>query len=219
MKVKVTKPVVRRQRLVVQRRWGSQENAAPAEARERITAAARSCYSRKGIAQTTMADVAAAAKVVRATLYRYFPSRESVLLAVFREEIRSFLDRFRSEVGEAERFCDFLLDYLVFAVRAAGSTPLHREFFAEQSALWVSRNYLGDAESLGLTIAFFRESFQVARRVGEIRDDVELDEIIEFAARMLMSFVLLVPDASRKSEAQLRDYFDKYLIRGLRRPS
>lgn len=197
------------------RRWGGQENAAPAEARERITAAARHCYTDKGIAQTTMADVAAQAKVVRATLYRYFPNRESLLLGVFREEIRDFLERFRREVAEAEHFCDFLLDYLVFAVREAGSTPLHRQFFEEQSAVWVSRNYLGDPESLALTVALFRESFQVARRVGDIREDLELAEVIEFSVRVLMSFIL-VPDTAGRSEAQLRRHFEQHLIRGLR---
>ena len=156
------------------RRWGGQENAAPAEARERITAAARECYARKGSAQTTMADVAAEAKVVRATLYRYFPNREALLLAVYREEIRIFLDRLSDKVGSVDGFCDFLLSYCVFTVQQAATTPLHREFFSEQSALWVSRNYLSDAESIGLTIAFFRESFQVARRVGEIRADLDL---------------------------------------------
>ncbi|AXQ28735.1 TetR/AcrR family transcriptional regulator [Solimonas sp. K1W22B-7] len=206
-----------RRRKDAPRRWGGQENAAPAEARERIIAAARHCYTRKDIAQTTMADIAAQAKVVRATLYRYFPNRESVLLAVYREEIRSFLDRFTEDVGKAESFCAFLLDYCVFAVRQAGTTPLHRQFFEEQSALWVSRNYLSDAESLELTVAFFRESFQVAKRVGEIRDDLDLAEVVEFLVRVLMSF-MLVPEAARRTETQLRRYFEKHLVRGLRRP-
>lgn len=216
MKKTSSEKAVPRRRKEARRRWGNQENAAPVEARERITAAARACYTRKGIAQTTMADVADEAKVVRATLYRYFPSRESVLLAVFREEVRRFLDAFRKRVGEAESFCDFLLDFMVFSLRTAPVTPLHRELFAEQSALWVSRNYLGDAESIGLTIAFFRESFQVARRVGEIREDLELAELIEFAVRHLISFMLL-PDSARKTEAQQRSYFEKHLIRGLRK--
>jgi len=197
------------------RRWGGQENAAPDEARERIIAAARRCYARESIAQTTMAEVAAEAKVVRATLYRYFPNRESVLLAVFREEIRSFLDRFEKAVGRADRFCDFLLDYCVYSVRRAAATPLHAEFFEEQSALWVTRNYLGDAESLGMTLAFFRESFEQAQHSGEIRKDLDLGEIVEFVARVLMSF-MLVPDVPRRTETQLRRYFDKHLLRGLR---
>lgn len=198
-------------------RWGGGQNAAPDEARERIVAAARACYAVQPIDRTTMADIADRAKVARATLYRYFPSRESVLLAVFREEIRDFLQRFRREVGEAESFCAFFLDYLVFTLQQAPATPLHRKLFSEQAALWVSRNYLGDPESPQLTVDFFRESFRVARRVGEIRADLELTEIVDFAARLLMSF-LLMPPAEDKSEAQLRAYLERHLIRGMRAP-
>ena len=196
-------------------RWGAGQNAAPDEARMKLIAAARACYADQPIEKTTMADIAARANVARATLYRHFPNREAVLLAVFRDEARDFLDLFRRKVGEAESFCDFLLDYLVFTLKNAPKTPLHQALFSEQAALWVSRNYLGDPESMQLTADFFRESFRVARRVGEIRDDLDLDEIVAWSARLLLS-LLLMPPTEYKTEAQLRGYLERHFIRALR---
>lgn len=196
-------------------RWGAGQNAAPDEARMKLIAAARACYADQPIEKTTMADIATRAKVARATLYRHFPNRETVLLAVFRDEARDFLDLFRRKVGEAESFCEFLLDYLVFTLKNAPKTPLHQALFSEQAALWVSRNYLGDPESMQLTADFFRESFRVARRVGEIRSDVDLDEIVAWSARLLLS-LLLMPPTAYKAETQLRGYLERHFIRALR---
>lgn len=199
------------------RRWGSSQNAAPDEARARIVLAARACYMRQSVSGTTMADIAAEAKVVRATLYRHFASREAVMLAVFRDESREFLEQFRKDKGEPERFCDFFRNYLVYTVRKAPGTRMHEDLFSDNSALWVSRNFIADPESVGIATNFFRESFRVAQRVGEIRKDIELPELIEYAARVLMSFMLL-PETRKRTEAQLGQYFDKYLIGALRPP-
>ncbi len=196
-------------------RWGAGQNAAPDEARMKLIAATRACYAEQPIEKTTMADIAARAKVARATLYRYFPNREAVLLAVFRDEVSEFLNQFRREIGEAESFCDFLLDYLLFTLQHAPTTPLHQALFSEQAALWVSRNYLGDPESMQLTADFFRESYRVARRVGEIRADADLDAIVSWSARLLLS-LLLMPPTEYTTEAQLRAYLERHFIRALR---
>lgn len=55
--------------------------------RARIVQAAFACAQRWGLSRTTMADVATEARLSRQSLYRYFPSRHDLLLAlVLREE-------------------------------------------------------------------------------------------------------------------------------------
>lgn len=55
--------------------------------RARILDAAFECASRFGLGRTTMADVAREARLSRQSLYRYFPSRHDLILAlVLREE-------------------------------------------------------------------------------------------------------------------------------------
>lgn len=55
--------------------------------RDRILDAAFECAARYGLGRTTMADVAREARLSRQSLYRYFPSRHDLILAlVLREE-------------------------------------------------------------------------------------------------------------------------------------
>ncbi|HEX9697151.1 MAG TPA: TetR family transcriptional regulator [Actinomycetota bacterium] len=55
--------------------------------RTRILEAAFECAARFGLGRTTMADVAREARLSRQSLYRYFPSRHDLILAlVLREE-------------------------------------------------------------------------------------------------------------------------------------
>ena len=52
----------------------------PADPRSSILAAAERCFARFGIMKTTMEDVARAANLSRATVYRYFADRDSLIL-------------------------------------------------------------------------------------------------------------------------------------------
>lgn len=66
------------------------EREAPAQGeatRERILDAAFDCAARFGLGRTTMADVAQQARLSRQSVYRYFPSKHELFLAlVLREE-------------------------------------------------------------------------------------------------------------------------------------
>jgi AcrR family transcriptional regulator len=165
-----------------------------------------------------MERIAARAQIGRTTLYRYYPRREDVLMAVFHEAIRQFLEQFRRETRKPAGFCDYLLKYLVYAVRKAPATELHKLFFTAESALWISRAYLGDQGAVDLTTAFFRDLFHEAQASGEITPDLSLHEIIRFAVRVLIS-LFIVPEPGITSDSALRAYFERNLIRSLRRAS
>ena len=52
--------------------------------RQRILKASRQLFSIKGYEETTMEDVAARAEVSKATLYNYFPGKDSLLMELRR---------------------------------------------------------------------------------------------------------------------------------------
>src|SRR5262252_8256706 len=59
--------------------------AARAARREQIIAAGMACFARSGYHATTMADVAAQARVSKGTPYLYFASKEALFLALAEE--------------------------------------------------------------------------------------------------------------------------------------
>ena len=68
------------------------ERADAARNRERILAAARKLIAREGVRGITLEDVASEAGVGRATLFRRFPDRASLLLALLDEHERDLQD-------------------------------------------------------------------------------------------------------------------------------
>ena len=61
--------------------------------RERLLAAARSLFARKGFAATTTAEIAARAEVGAGTLFLYFASKEDLLVELFRAEMDRVIER------------------------------------------------------------------------------------------------------------------------------
>lgn len=199
------------------RRWGKGQRAESGEARQRIIAAARHCYAHKGIAATTMSDLAQQAGVVRGTLYRYFARKEDILLCIFREETAKFLEQFRALTPVPPSFAEYLLEYLLFNLRFAPETPMHKELFAEQSALWVGRVSLNDPATLAFTEDLFREPFRSAQANGEIHQDLTLPELVHWCGRIIISHIL-VPDVPPQSEQEQRNLLKAFLVRAITRP-
>jgi len=62
------------------------------EKRARLIAAAGGLFSRKGFAATTTAEIAQRAGVGAGTLFLYFPSKDDLLVAIFREQMDAVVD-------------------------------------------------------------------------------------------------------------------------------
>src|SRR5438309_9490395 len=87
--------------------------------RERILEATYACVARYGLAKTTVEDVARAARLSRATVYRYFPGgRDQLMREVIAWETGRFFGRLAEAVAGAPDFGALLEEALVFAHRA-----------------------------------------------------------------------------------------------------
>src|SRR5690348_10128663 len=69
------------------------ERADAARNRARVLDAAARLFAEKGAGDTTMDDIARAAGVGRATLYRRYPDRASIALALLDEHERALQER------------------------------------------------------------------------------------------------------------------------------
>lgn len=73
--------------------------AAHSPKRERLVAAARELFYRKGVARTTLADIAEAADVPVGNIYYYFRTKDDIIGAV----VNTHIDQITTDIGELER--------------------------------------------------------------------------------------------------------------------
>lgn len=64
--------------------------------RERLLAAAMSAFTEKGADDTSLEEIARRAGVGIGTLYRHFPTRQSLLESVYRDQVEALCERARS---------------------------------------------------------------------------------------------------------------------------
>jgi AcrR family transcriptional regulator len=83
-------------------RKGRPQATDSADTRRRILAAARECFGRQGFDRTTNKDIAAAAGITQAAIYHYFPSKQDVFAAVFREMQRATFARFEQVLASED---------------------------------------------------------------------------------------------------------------------
>ena len=72
----------------------------PAQTRKRILDGAVRAVARHGISKLGMIDVSELAGVSRGTLYRYFPTKDALLIALGRYEVARFWERVIHRVNE-----------------------------------------------------------------------------------------------------------------------
>ncbi|MBB5913032.1 AcrR family transcriptional regulator [Nocardia transvalensis] len=95
-----------------------------ADAAERILAAAAELFAERGVAATGMADIAKAAGCSRATLYRYFDSRQAVRLAFVNREARRIGAGVLREIDGVTAPADRVVAGILASLRAVRADPL-----------------------------------------------------------------------------------------------
>jgi AcrR family transcriptional regulator len=174
------------------------------EARERVLDAAAACFLRFGLAKTTMEDVAQAAGVSRATVYRQFRNRDDLLRAVVTRES----SRLAAEAERYRRHFDdvgsWLVEGLLFALREAPRRPLLAMLFDPENVGRASRLVLGSEQFFEIGNQVLRPMFEPARERGLLREGIRLELCMEWVLRTLVSY-LTVPSRLASSEDDLRN--------------
>jgi AcrR family transcriptional regulator len=145
-----------------------------------ILDAAAHVFSEQGTA-ANLADVAAAAGVSRATLYRYYPNREALLQALAEHGLTELASRLNDAGLERATVKDGV-ERLARALLAVG----------DRHAVLVGGHYSPDeAEAERLVYAPMRAVFERGIASGHLRQDLPADVLLElFAGTLTAAFKL-----------------------------
>lgn len=206
-------PDVRYHREVPELRWGSDAPKDNDAARERLLDAAEACF-RRGVTKTTVEDVAAAAHVSRATVYRYFPDRDALVLGVLLRDARRFLGRLQTVIDAEPSLEQAVVRGVLYTVDAVEADHnLARLFAPEVSGITTA--IAGASNALfELVTQFLHPLLDAARINGELRADVDAEQAAEWILRAVLS-LLTVPGPNRRGAHEKQRLLETFLVPAL----
>ncbi len=185
--------------------------------KSRLIDAAETCFERKGVAHTSMLDIAGEAGVSRTTLYKHYPRIDDVLQAAFLREFDRFEDRIVRSVERAttpqERLLTVLLGLAENVPRSTWISSLVSgpKTKTDEKALTVGRGAL-DARVRKLIDAPLTELAE--QRL--LRDDVDRDLVIDWLRVTVQAFSV-VRHPGQRSTARNRTLIERFVLRSVLR--
>lgn len=186
--------------------WRNNTPSTIEEARDRLIDAAEACFSRFGVAKTTLDDIATEAGVSRATVYRYFDGgRDEIILGVVLREANKFLEALQRRVQRQSDLADAIVEGVMYTVASVRNNDHLALLFAPEVAGQTTTIAGASTALFEMTTDFLRPIFEQARRDGQLRDGVIAEDAAEFVLRIILS-VLAVDGPRRRSEAKERQF-------------
>lgn len=151
--------------------------------RQRILKASRQLFSSKGYEETTMEDVAERAEVSKATLYNYFPGKDSLLMGIAEAELEQICQMVEEELSQVPSALDrlrqvllaFVLDSMCYISLSRKITYLNS---CEDSDLFATRLEM---------VQILHSLVLQAQEQGELRQDMAADEITELVMGLYLT--------------------------------
>ncbi|MEU7741137.1 helix-turn-helix domain-containing protein [Nonomuraea sp. NPDC049158] len=149
----------------------------------------------RGLLAVTMSQIAEQTGIGRATLYKYFPDVQTILLAWHGRMVAGHLEHLAQAVeheDDAGRRLDVMLEtYALMRQRMA------RHGFSPDLVLLLHRSEDAGRAQRQLH-DMLRDALTAAARAGDVRDDVAADELATFCTHALQAAVDLSSEAAVK---------------------
>ncbi|ODQ95034.1 TetR/AcrR family transcriptional regulator [Mycolicibacterium holsaticum] len=184
------------------------------DTRDAIISAAFACFRTRGLAKTTIVDIARAAEVSRSTFYEYFRDKETIVEACaeaasqrFYRNMAKAIDRHGGSTLEGR-----LVRAAVFVTQARQVVEPEVYFDPEEVNLMMTKNA---ATLLKECADFLAPYVMAARLTGEVRADLDVPSATEWFARMLFSlFTTPSPTIDMRDDDAVADFVRAYAVNG-----
>jgi TetR/AcrR family transcriptional regulator len=200
------------------RRWGGEAALLDdAEARRRLLVAASACIVRRGSARIRMSEVADEAGVARSTLYRYFRTREELIIGLILSKVDAALDLVVSQLPHPRDAARSLPDLVLMPLAFIDGNPVNEALFSPDSRYFVASLELSSEPLFAASFRHLGPLLQRWQSAGQLHADLDLEDLVRWIS--VVSVSLLSPPWSERSEQQKRDLLLRLLVRAVVTPT
>ena len=195
-------------------RWGSNTRKGSQQSgRDSILDAAISCYLERGVAATTIDDIALRAKISRRTIYRYFASKQAVVQAVvenqavvFFAELDTAVRRYRDDFPQLLKHC------MLYTIDRGPQAPAHKLLMGNSENAAISSQHYFYSDTINLAWQqLLREPFERAQAHGSINSASGFEQLAAWTRRLMMSYIMF-PETQQSVAADI----DNFVVQLLR---
>ena len=179
--------------------------------RERLLDAAEGCLEQFGPQKTSMEDVARAAGMSRATVYRYFENRDALLLGVASRQSSALAAEAINYLARFNTISDWLVEGLLFTLREIPRRPVFASLVTSLDSRASGSLFLGSTGLVQIGVNVLQPMFANAKAQGLLRDDVDPEMLVEWLLRVLWTY-LNAPSQVATDEEGMRKLFRMMLI-------
>lgn len=161
----------------------------------------------------TVEDVAREAAVARTTVYRYFPTRDDLILGVVLSRIDEAMARVIAALPAPENAARSIIDLVLTSIGLVNRDEVNRALFSPESTWLVTSLEL---RSEPVVDAFHRRLGPLLERWqanGQLHADLDLRETTRWMNAVALS--LLEAPWTQRSQRAKRTFLQHYLVRAL----
>jgi AcrR family transcriptional regulator len=178
---------------------------------DRILDTAEAIYTQPDGLGTSMEEIARAAGLGRATLYRHFNSRDELLLAVMEREAKLIAAKVNRKIRHIDTPGEHIIEGMVQAMREMKKSNLFKNVLRAETGSVVNRLIFTSDRMLNIGLEIVLPVVQRAHDTGKLKTDMEFELLVEWIMRMLSS-LLTVPSKQLKSEGDIRYLLQKTML-------
>ncbi len=190
----------------------SQQAGSTAEL-EAVLDAAAACYLRFGVDKTTAVDIAKAAGISRATLYRRYGSHEAIFLAVLTRESEAMMRDSDEHLAGITDPGERIVEGMLFSIGEITRRPVHAAVFTTDSAGWAATKALRGDALRRLGESGIRPMLAPAQADGSIPEQT-IDDLVDWILRILISYAAL-PGPADLEPADIRRHLTTLFLPAL----
>jgi AcrR family transcriptional regulator len=184
--------------------------------RRQILDAAMECFSRIGIAKTSIQDIARVAEVSRGTVYRYFKDRQTLVDAGVEFGAARYYEDAAKAMGKKATLDEQVAAFATVVVKTLLEHRTRDRLMDGDATLM--RLIVSDrAKTLERHAAFLRPYIEAAQDRGEIDATIDIDEAAEWLARTIMSLSMIQTSltADFDKPSSVGNYVGRFAVGGL----
>lgn len=190
--------------------WGTL--GPPRDPRARIIEAASHCLTKFGVERTSLTAIANQAGVSRQTIYKYFPTKEEIVIEAVRQEAAEASERIMAVAQKHSTAAGFVVELCVAAHFEFKHNPAIWPFFTELDRVDIRKRLL-DSETIDMVKHFLEPILSYLPETAPY-----LNEMTETFLRFYLS-LLTYNSTVTETRSALRGYLHRVLVPALGLPA